>query len=648
MLDISIVIVSYNVKYFLRQCLQSIYQSDFDGQFEIIVVDNNSLDDSVQMVEQEFEKVRVIKNDENLGFSKANNAGFSAANGKYILILNPDTLISEQTLKKCFDFCESNENIGALGVKMYDGSGQYLPESKRGFPTPLQSLYKISGISKLFNRSAYINGYYLGHLPEDQINEVDVLTGAFMFCNARILKTLGGFDEDYFMYGEDIELCYQIKNEGYKLVYFPESSIVHFKGESTKKSSLDFVKNFYGAMGIYAKKRHGSQGWAWNLILQLSIIFSGIAAILKSLLGKLLLPILDIGLLFVGLKGLMTLWAKVYFEDISYYEHINSWLIVIIASLVICLFYIFGLYDKKYRIKQHAYASLFAFFIGMTIYSLLPLEWRFSRLVLSMFLMLVPFLLYISRKIYNRIRYNNGSLDVHESLRVGIIGSNESFEKVKSIIELFSPKAKVYKGINLNTEDRRDEFKELENFTKSRNLNQIIFCTKDVSSEIIFSAMARLDNAITFKIANNENTSLLGSDSKNKLGAWYTLDIDFKISQDFHRRTKRGIDLLACFLFILLAPIILIFGHQSLLIYSNILKVLFGQKTWIGYISEDGQIKGLPLLRPSVFELDKYSQKNKLSSENDHDKNIYYARNYSIWLEMEYLLLNVFGKATFQ
>ncbi|NNK89852.1 MAG: glycosyltransferase family 2 protein, partial [Saprospiraceae bacterium] len=171
---LSLVIVSYNVKHFLRQCLQSVIGSDFEGKMEIWVVDNNSSDGSVNMINSDFPEVKLIANKSNLGFSKANNQAIEQIDSDYTLILNPDTLLEEDTLSKCVSYMERNTDIGALGVKMIDGSGKYLPESKRGFPSPLNAIYKLSGLNRIFRKSAVLNAYYMGHLKNDSTSDIDV------------------------------------------------------------------------------------------------------------------------------------------------------------------------------------------------------------------------------------------------------------------------------------------------------------------------------------------------------------------------------------------------------------------------------------------------------------------------------------------
>lgn len=243
--QISIVIVNYNVRYFLEQCLQSVFDACTSIDAEIIVVDNNSIDDSCTMIKQKFPQVRLIENKKNTGFATANNQGVAIAKGEYVLILNPDTVVAEDTFLKILKFAKSYNNLGALGVKLIDGNGVFLPESKRGIPTPNVAFNKLLG----FNTDKY----YAKHVNENSNGSIEVLVGAFMLIKRSIYNEVKGFDEAYFMYGEDIDLSYKILKKGYDNYYFSESKIIHYKGESTKKD-LKYLNNFYGAMGIFYKK----------------------------------------------------------------------------------------------------------------------------------------------------------------------------------------------------------------------------------------------------------------------------------------------------------------------------------------------------------------------------------------------------------
>ncbi len=285
-MTLSIIIVNYNVKYFLEQCLCSVKDAICNIDAEVIVIDNDSSDESIAYLQPAFSWVKFIQNERNEGFSKANNKALQAASGSYILFLNPDTILAEDTLEQCLSFYQKNNtNTGAIGVRMLDGSGNFLPESKRSFPSPLVSLYKLTGLSALFPSSKRFGKYALGYLPKKEVHQADVISGAFMMVPKKILDETGGFDEQFFMYGEDIDLSYRIQKSGYKNFYLGHVAIVHFKGESTKKGSLRQVIVFYNAMSLFVRKWYrGSGAWLLRQSLQAGIIARGSASAVYSVI----------------------------------------------------------------------------------------------------------------------------------------------------------------------------------------------------------------------------------------------------------------------------------------------------------------------------------------------------------------------------
>ncbi|SDX48012.1 Glycosyltransferase, GT2 family [Lutibacter oricola] len=263
-MDISVVIVNYNVKYFLEQCILSVIAASTKLDVEIIVVDNTSSDGSCKMLQQKYPAIKLIANTENVGFSKANNQGVEIAKGKYVLILNPDTVVAEDTLEHMFKFAKLKSNFGIIGAKLIDGSGNFLPESKRGIPTPRVSFNKLFGVSK-----TQTGKYYANHISENETGVVDVLVGAFMFIKKTVYKEVGGFDEDYFMYGEDIDLSYKTLNKGYQNYYYHNTQVIHYKGESTKKD-IKYLKYFLGAMKIFYRK-HFTLNVLYDTVMSLGI-----------------------------------------------------------------------------------------------------------------------------------------------------------------------------------------------------------------------------------------------------------------------------------------------------------------------------------------------------------------------------------------
>ncbi|MBJ7882337.1 glycosyltransferase family 2 protein [Gelidibacter salicanalis] len=262
-MKLSVVIVNYNVRYFLELCLKSVQAAITTLDAEILVVDNHSSDDSCQMVKQLFPEITLIQNEQNLGFSKANNRGVAHAKGEYVCMLNPDTVVAEDTFIKCLAYADSVSKLGILGCQLIDGRGQFLPESKRNIPTPKVSFKKILGFPK---------SYYATHLAPSDIGKVEVLVGAFMLLKKSVFHQVNGFDEDYFMYGEDIDLSYKVLKAGYQNVYYGEMTILHYKGESTLKNKV-YISRFYGAMQIFYTK-HFKSNPAFNTMVWMGVKWS--------------------------------------------------------------------------------------------------------------------------------------------------------------------------------------------------------------------------------------------------------------------------------------------------------------------------------------------------------------------------------------
>jgi len=272
-MQLSVIILNYNVRYFLEQCVLSVQKAleGIDG--EIIVIDNASSDDSCQMIKEKFPNVTLIENKDNLGFPKGNNIGVAQAKGEFICILNPDTVVAEDTFSKILNTEHWQLNTGIIGCKLIDGSGKFLPECKRGVPTPWVAFTKIFGLYKLFPKSSWFNQYYAMHLDENQSGQVDILVGAFMIMKRDLYLKIGGFDENCFMYSDDIDLSYLVKKAGYSNYYFADTTVIHYKGESTIRDGL-YMKRFREAMQFFYKK-HFKKSWFFDVMMQIgSFAFS--------------------------------------------------------------------------------------------------------------------------------------------------------------------------------------------------------------------------------------------------------------------------------------------------------------------------------------------------------------------------------------
>ena len=269
-MELSVIIVNYNSKLLIETCLLSVKKALENVSGEIIVVDNNSNDGSKKYLAPKFADVKFIFNDSNLGFARACNQGFKISSGHYVLFLNPDTILTETCLKDCISFFESHPDAGAVGVRMLDEKRSFLKESKRGLPSPSASFYKLFGLTSMFPGSKIIGKYYEGHLPESENNPVDVLSGAFIMIKRKVFEKVIGFDESFFMYGEDIDLSLRITQLGFKNYYLGKVSVTHLKGGSTTYN-YKFVHDFYGAMDLFVKKHYSNKPTWYRAFLHTGI-----------------------------------------------------------------------------------------------------------------------------------------------------------------------------------------------------------------------------------------------------------------------------------------------------------------------------------------------------------------------------------------
>lgn len=284
MKDLSIIIVSYNVKHYLEQCLHSVFAASEGLEVEVFVVDNASTDGSTDFLRQRFPhsdypNLRIIDSGNNLGFGKANNLAVKMAHGRYVLFLNPDTVITEHTLGDCLRFADAHPQLGALGVKMLKDNGTFAYESRRGLPTPWTAFCKMSGLASVFPHSRLFGRYYLRYLDKEEAAEIDIISGAFMMARREALEKVGLFDEQFFMYGEDIDLSYRLLLGGYKNYYLP-TPILHYKGESTQKNSYRYVHVFYQAMLLFFRKHYRQASLLLALPVQMAILGRALCALM--------------------------------------------------------------------------------------------------------------------------------------------------------------------------------------------------------------------------------------------------------------------------------------------------------------------------------------------------------------------------------
>lgn len=640
-MDISIIIVSYNVRHFLLKCIESIYNSNHNLKIEIIVVDNASADGSISAVRSKFAGVKCFQNENNFGFSRANNIGIDVAQGQYVLILNPDTILQEDCLATSYQYMQNNENCGVLGVKMIDGGGHYLRESKRGMPDLWNSFCKFSGLTDLFPDSRILSGYYLGHLPKDEVNEVDVLCGAYMFFRKKVLLDCGKFDEDYFMYGEDIDLSLQVKKRNYKVIYLPSTRIIHFKGESTKKASFNYIKNFYQAMSIFVcKNQKGFSGLLLQAIISIAIFFSAIFAFIKNNIFSNFRLFTDIIFSFLAIEFTKNIWALYYFNNKNYFQNSHSFLQSAAVSLLLCIsLWIFGQYDKNWKLKNQITGIAIGTIFVLTIFSLLPSSFRSSRAMI----LIGAVITYLTSIISKRIFFIFNKIFAKEKLiRNTIIISSK--ENAPGILELLSGK-EVNKVLGIVSPVKSDDtyylndVSQLPEVIKSLKINQVVFSSKDMSYEEILDFMVFPENDVKYLITTSSDT-IIESNASKAQGTLYNAESNYNLSSGVFRRLKRIFDILFCLL-IVLFPVFVISRNAGIL-YKNLLNVIWGSKTWIGYSGNITELH-LPIIKTGVFDIDcNYFRQNFVLSKDKFQLNQNYAEKYNLIFDLRILINHLF------
>lgn len=643
-MDLSVVIVNYNVRYFLEQCLHSVFSSGKGLNMEVFVVDNNSVDGSMEMVREKFPSVHRISNDHNAGFSRGNNQALKLARGRYLLLLNPDTVLEKETLPLVLQFMESHPDAGGLGVKMVDGQGRFLPESKRGLPTPLVAFCKIFGLSRLFPRSPLFGRYHLGFLDHDKTHTVDVLSGAFMLLRKETLEATGLLDEAFFMYGEDIDLSYRITLAGYKNYYYPGTRIIHYKGESTKKSSINYVFVFYNAMIIFAQK-HFSRGniRVFTTLINMAIYFRAMVAIGWRFLKRIAWPLADATLIFIGMGVITDFWELQEFaHKTNYYPPL--FMTTIVPSYIIfwlTAVYFSGGYDpplKLSRITKGIVAGTIAILVA---YALIPASLRFSRALILLGSAWAAISMVATRVGFHSLKNKRLSWGEPVAKRALVVGSGNEATRIAELLD----KSENVSFSGIATPGPTDEqqpgylgtMDQINEIIQIYRINEVIFCAGEIPSEAIIDQMSALRrHDINFKIAPPESLFIIGSNSIESFGDLFTVSIN-AINRPFNRRNKRAFDLItALFIFITL-PLHLVFVRHKAGLIKNLFSVIVGYKSWVGYHPDNASAK-LPFVRPGVLYPDDAFMGKRLQERTIRNLNKMYAKDYRIENDLGILL----------
>lgn len=630
MARLSVIIVNYNVAYFLEQCLQSVRSASERFPVEVIVVDNNSRDNSVEMVRQNFPEVKVIANKENLGFSKANNQGIDQSTGEYVLLLNPDTVIEQDTFSKVVQFMDEHPDAGGLGVKMIDGKGNFLPESKRGLPTPWVAFFKVFGLAALFPKSKLFGRYHLGYLDRNEIHEVDVLSGAFMLLRKEALDKTGLLDETFFMYGEDIDLSFRIQKAGFKNYYFPKTNIIHYKGESTKKSSINYVFVFYRAMIIFARKHFsGGNAAMFSFFIKLAIYLRAGLAIVQRFWSRSFAAVIDFGLVYIGLWILADFYAS-YTGNI-FPEELLKTAFPLYSGIWVGSIFFAGGYDEGFSLRRYLVGFLAGTLIILALYGMLDESQRFSRAVVLLGSSYFITVALIMRLFYNLLGLKSFQNLLPQEKRILIVGSESEAERVKDLLDKTKLSTELVARVAPNGEaNTSDEYvgklDDLKENIQMFRANEVIFCSKDLGAESIIHQMSHLEEMeVDFKIAPPAATYVIGSNSINTSGELYSVLHLNSISKPSNRRVKRTLDFVLSILLIATFPLLIWFQKRIARYLPNLIQVLIGERSFVGYASFEEGV--LPPIRKGILNP---SSGLDNSQEEQRRLDLIYAKNYSL------------------
>ncbi len=643
-MKLSVIVVNYNVRYFLEVCLHSVLRAAQDFDTEVIVVDNNSTDDSCEMVRRSFPSVVLIENKDNKGFSKANNQAVAVAKGEYILFLNPDTVMPEDFFKKTVAYMDAHPEAGALGPRLIDGKGQFAPDSKKSFPSLSVAIFKTTGINKLFSRSPYINKYYAVHIAERETAGVDVLSGCCMLVRRSAMDKAGGpFDEDYFMYCEDVDLSWRIHKAGYSNVYFPEADLIHYKGESTRKMTLSYVRIFNEALITFVKKHYTKQqAGLFILFINAGIVLRAILGTVKRALKVLHMPLFDALILLLTLWGIKEFWVN----EVKNMSPITGTIVYATFPAYILLWllslYFNGAYDQPYRALKVARGMLFGTIVILAYYGLLPPEYRYSRAI-------IIFSGFVGTGVLlglHELLYRMGVLRFipYDALprKAVIVADEKAYQQTAEVLRQvhYAPELSGRISPSATTgDDALASIADMKQLLYVTNVNEVIFCINGLTYNEVFRQMQQCGGDYEYKIHLPGGRSFVGSNSSATSGDLYTVDRRFNLASFAQLRNKRMTDIALSLAFLLFFPVLLFLVKQPFVFLGRCFRVLSGHLTWVGYASGPS-VSHLPPLRHGILPPYNILPGYEPVTAVKEGLNMVYAQQYNAGTDLNIVLKN--------
>ncbi len=665
-MDLSVIIVNYNVRQFLENALISLYRAMANIEGEIFVVDNASDDGSVEMVREKFPGVILIESKANLGFARANNLALKQSRGKHVLLINPDTVVQEDTLQVMLEFFRKNASAGLAGCKILNPDGSFQLPCRRSFPTPWVAFTKISGLSSLFPRSRLFAKYNLTYLSQDETYEVDAVSGSFMMISREAYQLTGGLDEAFFMYGEDLDWCYRVKQQGCKVYYVHATQIIHFKGESTKRSDIDEIRTFYHAMQLFVEK-HFSRSTTTEVFLNIGILLRASLAFVARATRSFVFALVDF--LLVDLALVLGEWL--YFGELFHFRS-DSYPVVwsVPALIVVGSMYISGVYTtSKYSISRSS-AAIITSYVLISALVFFAKDFAFSRAVVLisgvLTLIMVPGWRLAFRLFGGRIA--DGA---HRSLlgrRTLVVGTGSSAQEVVRKLRERIDGGYDIVGLIDTTRKRIGEkvggleivgsIDHIGKVISERRVGEVIFSTDGLTYTDILSVIARSNTrGVNFRLVPNSLEAIIGKTRIDSLDTLPFVDIDYNIQKPLHRTLKRAFDitgalilLVTVYPFVALGKAITVSPRGSFVRAVLLIPQVFSGRLSIVGRSIPGFKTGASPTGAAVTDETPYLGKPGLTgivqinaredfAQSEIEKyELYYAKNQSLMLDLEIIL----------
>ncbi|MBO6525401.1 MAG: glycosyltransferase [Balneolaceae bacterium] len=666
--------MNYKVREYISNLLSSILKAKHDFNLEIFIVDNHSEDGSVEFLKARFPDVRYIENLENLGFSKANNQAIKQVSGKYTLIINPDTLVSEDTFSVLFKHMEANPKCGAAGCKILNPDGTFAPESKRSVPTIWSSFTKVTGLGSLFPSSKLLSEYYLNWIDENEQTKIPVLSGSFMFWRSNLLKELGGFDERFFMYGEDIDLCYRVQDTNYHIDYVPQTSIIHYKGESSKKGDLRYIRVFNKALYQFFDKHHSSR---YSLVFK---VFIYTAIWLKALISLFTNNVRLIGyiasdLVLLNVSVILGFLIRFQFsyEVLTNLQNLKFLWINLLASIIYVIVGGFlDLFQSKKESISNQIKAIIASYSGVALITFFAKELAFSRLALIIGLSTALVLMLLFKVIQINISKSDSKVTGKlKRLRILLVGDAEHTSGIKAKIHSrpdWNYEVVGIIGIENQEKHQLGELSQLKELIKTYQIDQVFFALSSISYKDMLRQISLLQNEhVVFKLIPDSMDFILGKSNVEYLESIPLVEVGFAYSKRVNQFLKRVLDVSIALPCWILAWTFTLPGHffnksekrriRGLEYYSppskNIWKnrtilfwhILKGNLSLVGSPIYSG--KSNPQIKPGMTGPIQINA-SRISSDTDHENyELYYLQNYSIWMDIDILLKSFFSETSF-